>query len=288
MTFPSSLKAINELLDGGYEESIPLAIFGLPETGKTIFMNQEACFISKSLNSGALLIDTEGGNYVTLLKWLDVYQRRFDAAFDVVKCKVGENKVELTKTPEHLPLFVINLRDIKNFMKFFGYNIDVEISNKGKFGVRLLGSMENLCQKMIEEYDISTLVIDSLSNPLAVFSGGIVNYPARADALKMLFASIQNVAEENNILIFISHHATFDPQNPYSEPTMFGGKWVKHNTKISLYFEESKSKRKEQQGVRRVYLTRYFDKPRFVEMRKIKLTNSGFEDVEDKEVDEDE
>jgi len=286
MTFPSSLKAINALLEGGYEEHIPLAIFGMPETGKTIFLNQEACYVSKSLHTGALLIDTEGGNYVMLLKWLQTYQQKFSATYDIVKCKLKEDKIEYSKSPEHLPLFVINLRDIKTFMQFFGYTIDVDVSDKGKFSVRNMKSAKNFCEELISQYDISVLTIDSLSNPLAIFSGGLVNYPARADALKMLFSSIQSIAEDNDILIFISHHATFDPQNPYSEPSLYGGKWVKHNTKISLYFEESKSRKKEFQGIRRVYLARYFDKPRFAAMQKIRLTNNGFEDIEQESVDE--
>jgi len=286
MTLPSDLKAINELLDGGYEEHIPTAIFGLPETGKSIFLNQEACFISKTLNSGALLIDTEGGNYVMLLKWIKTFQQRFNATYDIVKCKVKDDRIEYSKSPEGLPLFVINLRDIKSFMQFFGTEVDINISEKGKFSIRYIKSAKNFCQEMISQYDISTLVVDSLSCPLSIFSGGEVNYPARADALKMWFSSIQSISEDNDILVFISHHATMNPENPYSEPTMYGGKWVKHNTKISLYFEESKSTKKEFQGIRRVYLTRYFDKPRFVLMKKVKLTNNGFEDVEEHESNE--
>ena len=280
MTLPSDLKAINELLDGGFEEHIPTSIFGLPETGKTIFLNQEACFISKTLKSGALLIDTEGGNYITLLKWIKIFQQKFGAEYDIVKCKVEGDKITYSKEPEKLPLFVINLRDIKTFMQFFGLGIEINISDKGKFSIRYVNSTKNFCQEMLSQYDISVLVIDSLSSPLAVFSGGEVNYPARADALKLWFSTIQAIAEDNDIFIFISHHATFNPENPYSEPSMYGGKWVKHNTKISLYFERSESTKKELQNIRRIYLTRYFDKPRFALMKKVKLTDNGFEDVE--------
>jgi hypothetical protein len=235
------------------------------------------------LNSGALLIDTEGGNYVMLLKWIKTFQQRFDTTYDIVKCRLKEDKLEYSKSPENLPLFVVNLRDAKSFMQFFGCGIDINVSEKGKFSVRYIKPVKNFCEEIISQYDISSLIIDSLSSPLAVFSGGEVNYPARADVLKMWFSSIQPISEDNEVLIFISHHATFDPENPYSEPSLYGGKWVKHNTKISLYFEESKSKKKEFQGIRRVYLTRYFDKPRFAVMRKIKLTNNGFEDVQENE-----
>jgi len=280
MLVSSSLEGINSLLEGGYEEQIPVAIFGLPASGKSIFLIQESVFICKSLSSSALIIDTEGGNYVLISKWLPKLNKRFNADIKLARVKFGK-EVEVIDDYSDTTIFSLNLRKARTFARFFGYNLDVTISDRGKFGLRFLSEAKNYCQEFIEEHNVEVLVIDSLSNPLSVFSGGLVNYPARADFLKLFFSAIQGIAEDTSTIILMSHHATFDPQNPYSEPTMYGGKWVKHNTKVSLYFEETKSKKKEQKGIRRVYLTRFFDKPRFAKKCKIRLTDEGFVDVKE-------
>jgi len=286
MVVPSSLNGINDLLEGGYEEGLPIAFFGLPESGKSVLLMQEAVYNAAMRESGTIIVDTEGGDLQMLRKWCPVFEKRFNAKVNIVKTTLktlepGKSFKLLfdQQNWNSIPIFVVNLRKMQKFMAFFGYGVELKLSDKGKFGLRSLGATRNFCADLLDEYNVASLLIDSLSEPLSIFSGGLVNYPARADALKMFFVAIQDIGDEYEPVILMSHHATFDPQNPYSEPTMYGGKWVKHNTKISLYLQESRSKKRDQLGIRRVYLTRYFDKRRFAEMRKIKLLNEGFVDV---------
>lgn len=304
----SSLKAINVMTKGyGYEDGLVEAFFGASESGKSILLIQEMVFDAAESNTGAILVDTEGGDWQMLREWGPVFEKRFNTKITPIDVRLkwtekpkkkivdGEEKrekefvpkVKLTLDPkewDNTPIFVVRARGLRNLCAFFGAHVNLRISKRGKMGVRFLGSIENMCNTLLEEYDTDFVVVDSLSNPLAVFSGGLVNYPARSEALKLIFKSVQEeVCDVNEPVFVMSHHATFDPQNKYSEPSAFGGKWVKHNTKVSYYLKETGSKKKEHAGIRFLYLTRWFDKKRFAERSRIRLTDDGFFDVDEAE-----
>lgn len=305
----SSLKVINEMTKGhGYEDGLIEAFFGASEAGKSILLIQEMIFSAAESNKGGVIVDTEGGDSQMLREWGPVFEKRFNTKISPVNVKLewtkkpkrkkadkSEEKKEKEFVPkvkmvidplewDDTPIFVVRARGLRNLCAFFGAHIDLRISARGKMGVRYLGPIENMCNTLLEEYNTDFVVVDSLSNPLAVFSGGLVNYPARAEALKLIFRSAQeDICDVLEPTFIMSHHATFDPQNKYSEPSAFGGKWVKHNTKVSYYLKETGSKKKEHSGIRFLYLTRWFDKKRFAVRKRIRLTDNGFIDVEEKE-----
>jgi len=285
----SSLNAINSLI-GGYESGLLTAFFGPPMSGKSTLLCQEAFYFSQFF--GSLFIDTEGGLINLLNAWKNVFEKRFNTQADIVEIiSAAENeKIRYKFNPENFnntPIFIINLRAVKKLLEFFGVLCDIEVSKTGKYSFRYKGVCSSLCKELLENFNVKMIVIDSLTNPINVFSGGLVNYPARADAEKLLFKEFQNICDEYSPYFIITHHMTRDPQNPYSVPDIPGGKVIRHNTKISLYLEIPKSRR--YRDYRRLWLDRYFDKPRLSEKRIIVITNRGFfdadkiSDVEDEE-----
>lgn len=283
MTVPSSLIAINQLI-GGYEEGLHIGLFGPSMSGKSTLLCQEAFFFAKQGGFGTIFVDTEGGLIKLIKMWQPIFEKRFDINVSVVELNMksfSQEKIEYIFNPkefEGIPLIVSNFRAVVKLLAFFGIDSEIKISKEGKHGFRYLGDHESFCEQLLKEYNIKNIVIDSLTNPINVFSGGLINYPARADVEKQLFRKFQEIIDIYFPVFIMAHHMSQDPHNPWSLPDISGGKIIRHNTKISLYLEQTQSTK--DQSIRWLWLDRWFNQPRFGEKRKIKITKEGFVDAE--------
>jgi hypothetical protein len=305
----SSLNAINSLA-GGYARGIPIGIESEPQGGKSTFLSQEAFFFAKQF--GTIHIDTEGAVFKMYQLWKEVFERRFNVKVSLielsvdVKSKTFKPKLEPEKWDEDsIPIIIANLRSVHRLLQFFGIESKVEPSPKGKYGFRFLGECgwdtskvddkkkavikkESFIRYLLNEYDIQCVILDSVTTPMNIFVGGLVNYPARGDAEKVLFRYCQMLSDDYMPLLLMTHHISKDPQNQWAEPNVVGGKNIRHNTKISFYMEKSRSTNKKYKNRRWLYLDRWFNKPRFSEKRKVELTDNGFIDLEDQTEEKDE
>lgn len=289
MDIISSLNAINDLT-GGYARGIPTGLSAEPQGGKSTLLGQESFFFAKHF--GTIHVDTEGAIMQMYREWKPIFEKRFNVQANLMELTADPKsktfKPKLTKSnDEGMPIIVANLRSIKRMLQFFGLESDVEASDKGKYGFRFKGfTKEAYIRTLLDEHNIECVIIDSLTNPLNIFAGGLVNYPARADAAKVFFTECQRLSDDYMPLFLMTHHTSKDPQNQYAEPSTVGGKIIRHNTKISFYMEKSRSTANRYKNRRWLYLDRWFSKPRFSEKRKIELTDIGFVDVEDTQEDE--
>lgn len=284
MSVPSSLSAINELTKG-YQRGIPTGLFGTPMSGKSTLLCQETFSFVKTNSFGTIYVGTEGAETMMFETWQAKFQERFSSKATLVKLDIDYKKpaFDFKLTPsdwDGIPIIVANLRAVKRLLQFFGLEADVGASEKGKFNFRIKSYIkEPVIRKLLDEYNIECIVIDSLTSPLNIFVGGLVNYPARADAAKGLFNVFQSLADDYNPLFLVTHHTSKDPKNQYAAPDIVGGKIIRHYTKISYYIEKSRSTANQYKNRRTVYLDRWFDKPRLEEKRKIELKDIGFVDI---------
>lgn len=255
----SSLNAINNMI-GEYPLKIPIALFGRTMSGKTILAIQEALYCASQLGGDVLYIGTEGGEDLFIKQWVPVLSQRFN-----------------TSVKFHL----LQARSIEALLKIHG--LQIELVLKQRIDVRFTGEVEDEVSKLIKNRNIKVIVYDSLSNPLKIaFPSERQNFPARASALNMLMNKIQDIATDNDILVFGIHHASFDPSLTQGQaggimrPHISGGDAVCYNTKIILALLQTSSRIT---NVRRIYLVRFFNKPEWSESAFIEIKNDGWWDI---------
>jgi len=257
----SDLQGINDLLDGGYPIGIPIGIFGPPATGKTIFVIQESIYLASKLGGSVLYIDTEGGGNIAIAKWAPRFKKRF-----------GD-----------VEIYYKDVRHIAKLLEFCGFKINLRIKS-GKIDIYLneIVSPSSLA-KTVESKKIKVIVVDSISNPLKIyFPGGRVNFPARADASKILINSLQDVSCEYDTITFGILHESVDPTNPYERPGIFGGLSILYNFKVLLYLAERRFK--PHRGVRDLYLARWFDEEKWNKSIQLFLDSNGYRDISQEEL----
>ena len=253
----ASIDTINKLL-GGWYEKIPTAIYGDAQSGKTLFLLQEAHFASAKHGGTSIFIDTEGGAELMYQSWKDKFIRRF-----------GDGEV-IIKT----------LRRLTDLLEYCGYKAKLTYSNSGQASLNIV-EVEETPQilKDIETLSAPMVVIDSFSKPLkAYFAGDRRNYPARAYAINYICTAITTIGVEHDIPIITTHHSSKDPANPYKKPGIYGGSSLKYEFKIVLYIQRRSHPSLDK--VRDIFVVRFFDVEDWKAKESMVLTEHGFEYID--------
>lgn len=268
---PTGFKFIDEMVGGKISNDVVYAIYGESQVGKTITTLNLVYSLSeklkeKGVNSNILLIDTEGG----LHRFVDAWDAKLRARFDA-----GD-------------VHLVVKRTIFSLMKFHGVDIELKTSDKGKMTLMLKGiSTPSIIEELIEKHKIGIVVYDSLTAPLRIFPSAQENFPVRSDVTGLLLARILDLIEKYGVFVFITHHVSMNPANPYAQPGVRGGSIVKYLSKAIFYIERAgkgSAGRGKRANYRKIWLVRWFDKADWSEMRWFKITDVGVEDVTPKEI----
>ena len=131
--------------------------------------------------------------------------------------------------------------------------------------------------KLIRKENIGVVIYDSVTAPFREFGSAQQNFPARADAMGYLYNQMLEIIDREKVIMFGAHHASLNPTNPFVEAQIRGGSTVKYFSKIILYMQRFRSKKKA--DFRKLHLVRYFDRPAWSEMRLLHYTSDGIVDI---------
>ncbi len=256
----SSLSNLNTLFGGSaYSTCEVMALYGLPNVGKTLLSLQEAMFLaSQGLN--ILYIDTEG----SLASAYRVFGQAFKERFGQPK---GVIEVEQMKTLEELLLYM-------------GFKVDVMLKG-GKVEVQAEEvSGEPGIERDVREKKIGFIIIDSITQPIREkFPSVQQNFPARADVTGMIYASLLRVQAKYGAGILTTHHASFNPANPYETlADIRGGIAVLYTNKRVVYLDYREKKGME--NIRRFWLVRGPGKRSWSDVAFARIDNKGYWDLD--------
>lgn len=267
--FPSSLDVVNDLYgDYAYDSNQISALYGKPSVGKTLFSIQEAIYLS-SKGYNILFIDTEGSLIPMLRKWVPVLEERFGK-------RVGRIYVESKKS-------------IETLMEALGYRVVLEYKmadkkkQKGKLEFKVLESIPSKIEKLILDKKIDFLILDSLTSPLRSFTKEQQNFPARSDCIAFILREFVRLQEEYNIGVLVTHHATFNPSNPYETMAdASGGVVVHYYCKRFSYLDKRDAAA--YKNYRRFWLVRGENAPEWSRAVVTEINDTGYHDVKDENI----
>ncbi len=262
----SDLENINSLIEG-YDTQIPLAVYGVAKTGKTLFGIQESFWLMKQTGKNALFFSTEIGIDRYVEKWEPVFREKFKVP-DTLKFIIKECPPQ----DGHLVLI----------LKEFGKHLKMEMSEHGKVDISFLKrDDESPIEKLITKENIGILVIDSLTKPFKSeeFAGVLKNLPSRATGVTIWLNAIHTLTLKHKLLTFVTHHASLDPTKPYALAYMTGGSDINYDFKIQIYMEQSKSL--QYSNMRWVHLVRFLNVKEWAKKTRLWVDNGGYKDVDE-------
>ena len=202
---------------------IALGIAGCSMAGKTIIGTHIAAHVAKQYKIPIIFILTE---------------------------KIHSNLIPTRMRNYDVPYKILRIPSIKllDLLKFFGVTAQIQTKKKadeiGKTEYISIHEPENSeALKMMP----AVIVIDTVSAPFNLFSGGRQNFPARNSAEEDLFGSLQYVlaASPRPALAITIHEETKDPTNVYVKPDVKGGKavdrWHDYILMMGLYKKDKRN-----------------------------------------------
>jgi len=226
----SSLNNLNSLFGGSaYSTCEVMALYGLPNVGKTLLSLQETMFLA-SQGVNVLYIDTEGSLASAYRAFGSVFKERFGEPKGVIE-------VEVVKTLEEL-LYYMGFK-VEIMLK--GQKVEVQAEEvNGEPGI----------ERVVRENKIGFIIIDSITQLIREkFPSVQQNFPARADVTGMIYASLLRVQAKYGVGVLTTHHATFNPANPYETlADIRGGVAVLYTNKRVVYLDYREKKGMETSG----------------------------------------
>jgi hypothetical protein len=261
----SDLKGINDCLTG-YDNEIPLAIYGIAKTGKTMFCIQEAFYLMSKIHKNTLFFSTEMGvkRYIEYLE--PIFRKKFSTP-DTCKMIL----IECPPQEKHL----------EKVAEAFGKLIHLKMGDTGKVDVQFTGSKEGEVERIIKNKNVGILIVDSLTKPFKSeeFAGVLKNLPSRATGVNIWLNAIHSMAVKYKLITFVTHHASMDPTNPYATPSMTGGSDINYDFKIQVYMQQSKSA--QYSKMRWIFVVRYFNVCEWTRKCRLWIDDNGYKDVDD-------
>jgi len=264
-TWASSVKSLNDMMNGyAYTSDEIVALYGMSNTGKTLFALQEAFYLA-SKGEVVLFIDTEGGIRSFAQGWAPTFIKRF-----------GDIKGDI---------FFEHRATIESLFEYFGDRVQIVFKSakkdsKGKVEMRLIESIDSALLKTIEDNNISFLVVDSISAPIrAAVPASQENYPTRSDLTARLFSWLVRAQEQHDIGVLVLNHASINPANPYagSYASIRGGTVVKHYSKRIIYLDRREARAFK--SIRRFWLVRMENKPDWSDVALAEITDEGYKSL---------
>ncbi len=225
-TFPTGIEELDKRLGGGFPEGIMTGLFGLSNIGKTIFSLQLAYELTAKGNK-VLYFDTEGLSPDQILFWANIFKERFNTTENPMIYQV--------KTAEKL--FDALGRD-------FSYEID---KNSGKVG-KIAVIKRNIDKRKKDQSEPNILlrenpdvvIIDSFSYLIKTTIGNTTALlPARADIEAKILAVFNEWLGEGHKFLFMTHHVSKNPTNPYDTGSIEGGDFIKYSEKVIIQINNS-------------------------------------------------
>jgi RecA/RadA recombinase len=256
----SSLNNLNSLFGGSaYSTCEIMALYGLPNVGKTLLSLQEAIYLA-SQGVNILYIDTEGSLASAYRAFASSFKERFGEPRGVIE-------VEVVKTLEEL-------------LYYMGFKVEVMLKGqKVEVQAEELGG-EPVIEKIVRENKIGFIVIDSITQPIREkFPSVQQNFPARADVTGMIYASLLRVQAKYGAGVLTTHHASFNPANPYETlADIRGGIAVLYANKRVVYLDYREKKGME--NIRRFWLVRGPGKQSWSDVAFARIDGKGYWDIE--------
>jgi len=274
MKLSFGIKSVDDLWLGGLSTRTIVGVFSAPNVGKSFLSTQLAaiCNLSKEdggLSRPALLLSTESdpADYALYLKYM---RERF-----------GNGDIE-----------IVPLRDVYSLMRFFGMDLEIALSEKGKATTYIFPRSNCSFDKMQEKRNYGLVVLDSFSEPIkGATEVREENFPARSNIINMLMTKFQRYVERNDQIILLTLHSSKSPRDR-AIGEIHGGPALFYNVKYVLYLHPFTAKERKKYGVGRYFIRyRYQGLPSAEEMsidearqrvgRPVLLKeNFGFADVE--------
>ena len=271
----SEMKVFSELIGELSTEYIH-AVYGASQSGKTTLLLQLLYEVSHRTGRPTLLYDTEGGARRFVDEWEPVYRKMYPLAQVHVRLR----------------------RNYKAILRDHGHTVQTAMSgDKAKSDAAKMKTGGKMTLKRVGEADPSPLmeavlqekyamiVYDSFTEPMTFFGADQQNFPARSTAWNLWFIEAMSISDTGNCVVFGVHHMTQNPADPYAREMMSGGKATRHVSKIQLHVKKFAAK-----GIsnyRKVALVRHFCKPPDVYVNYVKLTDNGYVDVTEEELERD-
>jgi len=259
-------KTIDDMLGGGIPYSIVTALFGEPESGKSLLGHGAGLANIEKTGKNTILIETEG------LRDYDIrlLHYKFMKRYNLDKSTV-DSKYNIRHT-----LGDIQLLSIQKLLQMFGYMATFEISKNGKYSVKFQNCTPTIKEKELQ--DTSMIILDSLTKPIKDSVGSETqNLPARAQLVERLFGKMYHIAKLYDIAVIVIHHATINPIMPFGRDLgkPYGGNPILYNSKYALELIDAPNKVKTETGwgmeCRRVKLLRRPDEPSTGELIPVRL-----------------
>jgi RecA/RadA recombinase len=256
----SSLNNLNTLFGGSaYSTCEIMALYGLPNVGKTLLSLQEAMHLA-SQGVNVLYIDTEGSLASAYRAFGSAFRERFGEPRGIIE-------VELLKSLEEL-------------LYYLGFKVEVMLKGQKVEVQAEEVSGEPLIEKTVREGKIGFIVVDSITQPIRErFPSVQQNFPARADVTGMIYASLLRVQAKYGVGVLTTHHATFNPANPYETlADIRGGVAVLYANKRVVYLDRREKRGME--GIRRFWLVRGPGKQSWSDVAFARIDDKGYWDIE--------
>jgi hypothetical protein len=263
----------------GHPLKVPTILYGPASTGKSILMHEFMYDFLPECNT--VYMDCEGGALDMISMWKPVFDKRFGIETFVTR--------NLEEKHDHGCIYVVEKRNIRGILEQFGYKVDLEITKGGKEGVskinlRMREYCNNKIKDLVAEHNVGYLLNDSISAPLKIFVGGQTQWGARSDATTLWLTGINEIADDYDTVIYSIAHESFNPINKWELPKIRGPGGLRYAHKIVLYLQPSKSRK--MSNLKKLWITRFFDKEGWRKYMPFKLTDEGYKDLSAEELGE--
>lgn len=260
---PSSLSCINEMIGGGYDTENISAFFAEQGTCKSLLCLQEAYYLASKTKRPVLYIDTEGGVIRMNAVWEEVFMNRFGV----------DNKKSL---------IFKKLRSIEELMWYHG--IDVSMDIKGAKEVSMKKAQKKFDDtpivKDIKKFKIAAVVYDSATAPFTTEFGSITqNLPARSDSMGFFLNRVLAIMDNTEVMVFMTHHASVNPQKPFEREKIKGGATIQYFSKIQFALKKYPST--QNKNFRKIHLARFPNAPAWEKMALLEITDTGLYDIDE-------
>jgi len=291
-------------IDGGLPPGILVGLTADAETGKSILCLQLMYETMAKKGCNAFYLQTESGGgieSVYMEYWGQVFSKRFDLAdVQVVKVRYAEKKrskddrtrVKFNFTPKKFDpdrptMFVANYTDSNDILEMLGRRINLEIGGTGKITPvyntdEFLSVSKTGFGKFIDEHGIGFFAVDSVTEPINQFIGGLKNYPGRHEATNIWMKLIRDYVSFYDLIGIGTHHETVLGFGQASKQTkeIKGGKAIRHAFKFNILMEAMNKTKGRPHGIKRIGVERHPFKPPLQDIRFLLLDDNGYSDID--------
>ena len=269
------LSAISDLIGEINHEAI-IACFGSSQVGKTTLWLEMLYDMSDQTGKPALAYDCEGGMKEFVAQWHDIFKNQYPKA-----------RVDVRVKRDYKAILKDHGRLCK--VKYSGGKAKSEEAKKNTSGKTSLIVVEEADESpmsiLVKKEKYCAIMYDSITMPMKVFGSEQQNFPARNYAQTLWFSEMLNLIDEHGVVVIANHHASKNPADVYAVEEMAGGSAVQYFCKVILHMKKWRAKGAT--AYRTLKLVRYFSKPPNTHERLIRLTDHGYEDTTQEQMDKD-